>query len=325
MSASADTPKYVEPFQRALDGVTAIEPLFATTIETHEFPAFFATRSAPKSSFEYLVRSVVSQQISGAASSKIMARFLALGTGSFPEPAFVAGISLDDLRAIGFSQRKAEYTTGLAQLYVEGKLSDEVFAQASNEDVVARIVAVRGLGPWTAEMFLIFYLHRMDVFSPSDLGVQRGMKRYMEMRQDKLRLAVGKTKKDYSHMHEIASRFKPFRTALQMVLWKLSDIQMNTVEARNSEQGTQRSSETAPGASASTDPSAAALPVNKEVQMATKVLSDVLEDTTAAVSQNALRKQAKRTKQDMEVQSAETDILRPKRARRLRSTAQRLS
>lgn len=259
--------KYIESFQKGLDEILKIDPTLEEITKNHEFPSFYEPESeSTKSSFEYLVRSIVSQQISGAASAKIMHRFISLCNegdqsedGSttnekkkedepqstselpkwreqgFPDAKTVSELDIDTLREIGFSLRKAEYVTGLAKLYQSGELSDDVFLRATNEEAFDKIVSVRGLGPWTAEMFLIFYLHRLDVFSVTDIGVQRGMKKYLEMRNETLRLQISKNKKDYTHMNEVASKFEPYRSVFQMVLWKISDIQMNTVEARDEE------------------------------------------------------------------------------------------
>ena len=84
----------------------------------------------------------------------------------------MAGTDLTTLRSAGLSQRKAEYIQGLAQKFADGELSAEMLADASDEEVMERLVAVRGLGKWSVEMFMCFGLKRMDVFSTGDLGIQ---------------------------------------------------------------------------------------------------------------------------------------------------------
>lgn len=249
---------YIPEFQAALDAVIERDPSLKSIVDTHEFPAFFAPKREDESSFEYLVRNVLSQQVSGAAGKAILAKFrnlMGCSDNEFPDPQHLLKFSVEQLRTAGLSLRKGEYVRGLAEAYMSGQLSDEMFTSMDDDEVVDKIVAIRGLGPWTAQMFLIFYLYRMDVFSPGDVGVQRGMRRYLKDRpelvkqikhEDEVPASPGKSKKataktklppDLIHMEKIAaSNFVPYRTAFQMILWKMSDIQMETVEARNEEQ-----------------------------------------------------------------------------------------
>lgn len=90
----------------------------------------------------------------------------------FPSPSQVAATDLTTLRTAGLSQRKAEYIQGLAEKFVSGELSTEMLLKAEYEEVLEKLIAVRGLGKWSVEMFACFGLKRMDVFSTGDLGVQ---------------------------------------------------------------------------------------------------------------------------------------------------------
>lgn len=91
---------------------------------------------------------------------------------SFPTPSQVAASDLAHLRTAGLSGRKAEYIKGLAEKFANGELSAEMLVKASDEEVLEKLTAVRGLGRWSVEMFACFALKRMDVFSTGDLGVQ---------------------------------------------------------------------------------------------------------------------------------------------------------
>lgn len=91
---------------------------------------------------------------------------------SFPSPSQVLTKDLPTLRTAGLSQRKAEYISGLAEKFVSGELSASMLISASDEELIEKLVAVRGLGRWSVEMFACFGLKRMDVFSTGDLGVQ---------------------------------------------------------------------------------------------------------------------------------------------------------
>ncbi len=128
--------------------------------------------------FESLVSAIMSQQISGAAAKSIKAKFVGLfseninGKPGFPTPAQVAATELTRLRLAGLSPRKAEYIKGLAEKFASGDLHAKMLAEASDEVILEKLTAVRGLGRWSVEMFACFALKRMDIFSTGDLGVQ---------------------------------------------------------------------------------------------------------------------------------------------------------
>lgn len=154
--------------------------------------------------FESLCSGIISQQVSVAAAKAIKARFVALFDEAdaasapthkrFPHPSQVAATSLERLRTAGLSQRKAEYIQGLAEKFASGELTAQLLADAPYEEVVEKLVAVRGLGKWSVEMFACFGLKRMDVFSLGDLGVQRGMAVFVGRDVAKLKAKGGKWK-----------------------------------------------------------------------------------------------------------------------------------
>lgn len=124
--------------------------------------------------FSSLCSGIISQQVSGAAAKSIKAKFIALFNENsiFPSPSEVVQRDIATLRTAGLSQRKAEYIHGLAEKFVSGELSTEMLMKAEYEEVLEKLIAVRGLGKWSVEMFACFGLKRMDVFSTGDLGVQ---------------------------------------------------------------------------------------------------------------------------------------------------------
>lgn len=134
--------------------------------------------------FNSLTSSIIGQQVSGAAAKSIRNKFLALfdptsaddsasvSRSRFPTPQEVARCDIATLRTAGLSQRKAEYIQGLAEKFASGELSARMLARASDEELVEKLTAVRGLGKWSVEMFACFALKRVDVFSTGDLGVQ---------------------------------------------------------------------------------------------------------------------------------------------------------
>lgn len=90
----------------------------------------------------------------------------------FPHPSKVAATTLETLRTAGLSQRKAEYIQGLAEKFASGELTAQMLVEGAYEEVFEKLIAVRGLGRWSVEMFACFGLKRLDVFSVGDLGVQ---------------------------------------------------------------------------------------------------------------------------------------------------------
>lgn len=161
-----------------------MEPMLQPLIEKHYCRVFCPEGLAEDCDpFRSLCSSIMAQQVSGAAASSIKRKFVGLFNGpldegkvdenkAFPTPAQVAASEVLFLRKAGLSERKAEYIKGLAQKFTSGELSATLLINASDEEVLERLTAVRGLGKWSVEMFACFGLKRMDILSTGDLGVQ---------------------------------------------------------------------------------------------------------------------------------------------------------
>jgi len=168
--------------EKATAHLIATDPRFKPLIEKHPCPLFTPVGLAEQiDPFNSLVSSIIGQQVSGAAAKSIRNKFLALFNSDdpagvahsrFPLPEEVAKCDLSTLRTAGLSQRKAEYIQGLAEKFANGELSARMLARASDEELLEKLIAVRGLGKWSVEMFAVFALKRIDVFSTGDLGVQ---------------------------------------------------------------------------------------------------------------------------------------------------------
>ena len=117
----------------------------------------------------------MSQQLSTKAAATIAGRVAALGAGGFPTPTDLARIPYATLREAGLSDAKARSVADLAERVLDGRLPLEGLGALEDEAVIETLVAVRGIGRWTAEMFLMFRLRRPDVLSTGDLGLQKGM------------------------------------------------------------------------------------------------------------------------------------------------------
>lgn len=177
--------------------------------------------------FRALASGIMAQQVSGAAAKSIKNKFVGLyppescPTG-FPPPAIVASTTIGRLREAGLSQRKAEYIQGLAAKFDSGELTVAMLMNGSDEEVMEKLVAVRGLGRWSVEMFMCFGLKRMDVFSTGDLGVQRGMAAFVGRDVAKLKNKGGKWKyMSEKDMVEMSEKFSPYRSLFMWYMWRV--------------------------------------------------------------------------------------------------------
>jgi DNA-3-methyladenine glycosylase II len=129
----------------------------------------------PADAYGALLRSIVGQQVSTKAARAIYNRVVALFGGKTPSPKRLLAVSEEELRGAGLSGRKVEYVRDLARHVLDGELELDRLDQLGDEEVIEEIVAVRGLGRWTAEMFLLFHLERPDVLSGGDLGIRKAI------------------------------------------------------------------------------------------------------------------------------------------------------
>ncbi len=158
--------------------------------------------------FRTLVTSIVSQQISLAAAASIMRRVLDHFEGA-PTPEALLHVSHETLRSLGLSNSKVLYLKDLAAHVADGRLDLARVASLPDEEVMRELVAVKGIGPWTAEMFLMFSLRRPDVFSYGDVGLVNAMVRLYRLRRPVSR----------ARLERIVNRWAPYRTLAARYLW----------------------------------------------------------------------------------------------------------
>ncbi len=165
--------------------------------------------------FQALVRTIIFQQLAGAAANAIYGRFVDLFPGvEFPSPEQVLAKTDAELRAAGLSEKKALYIKDLAAHVRDGKLNFHRFHRMADEEIIAHLTQVKGIGKWTAEIFLMFNLGRPDVMPADDLGVQNAVKRHYRMRQ----------RPNRKRLLKHAERWRPYRTAAAWYLWRSLDI-----------------------------------------------------------------------------------------------------
>lgn len=130
--------------------------------------------------YRELVESIISQQLSIKAAAAIEARFVALFEGKFPSPEQILTKSVEELRAIGFSNAKGRYVRDLAEHILDGSVTFDKLNMLSNGEVIAEFMHVKGVGEWTMHMFLMFCMGRSDVLPVGDLGIKNGIRALYE-------------------------------------------------------------------------------------------------------------------------------------------------
>jgi DNA-3-methyladenine glycosylase II len=135
-----------------------------------------------KNPFLSLASSIIYQQISTKAGDSIYGRFLKLFGKRKPSPKFLIGLSDAELRAVGLSGQKLSYLRDLALKFEDGTVEPKLFGTMTDEELKEHLIRVKGIGPWTADMFLIFALNRPNVLPVGDLGIKKGFQKVFKLR-----------------------------------------------------------------------------------------------------------------------------------------------
>src|SRR3954465_3702109 len=197
-------PEYWDSAKRSL---ARRDPVMGAIMRAH--PKIFLARRGE--AFMTLARAIVGQQISVKAAQSVWDRLCACVGDVTPQRVLAKERTL--LRACGLSDRKTEYIADLAQHFADGAIHVHRWPQMSDEEIIAELVEVRGIGRWTAEMFLIFNLLRPDVFPLDDLGLQKGIRvAYFKGRKVSLRT-----------MTRLGEGWRPWRSVATWYLWRSLD------------------------------------------------------------------------------------------------------
>ena len=200
---------------KARKALAAADPTMAALIERMG-KLDIATRlrrrkeERPADAYGALLRAIVGQQLSTKAARTIYLRVLDLFGGTTPTPEQLLEASEEDLRGCGLSGRKTEYVRDLARHVLSGELELDRLPDLEDEQVIEEIVAVRGLGRWTAEMFLLFHLQRPDVLSGGDLGIRKAIQ--IEYSLDAMPTPT--------RVLEIGEPWRPHRSLASLYLWE---------------------------------------------------------------------------------------------------------
>ena len=168
-----------------------------------------------RSLYEALIRAVANQQLHMKAAATITARFIALYPGKkFPTPEQVLGSTNEELRACGFSENKVKAIKEIAQKTIEGVVpSKKETEKLSNEELISRLIPLRGIGQWTVEMVLLFQLGRLDIWPVDDFGIRRGYQIWKKLK-------VMPTAKELKDKADI---YAPYQSIISLHLWQLSN------------------------------------------------------------------------------------------------------
>jgi DNA-3-methyladenine glycosylase II len=178
-------------------------------------------RRFPDPPFAALVRAIVYQQLAGAAAAAIHGRLMA-ALGGEVQPAPLAALSDEALRAVGMSRNKVLSLRDLAAKVLDGTviLSPRGLARQSDEEIIARLSTVRGIGTCTAEVFLLFQLRRLDIWPTGDLGVRRGYG-----------LAWGISTPTAKQLEPLGERFRPYRSVAAWYCWRAAELYAGAAES----------------------------------------------------------------------------------------------
>jgi DNA-3-methyladenine glycosylase II len=198
-----------ETFRRGYDHIVKRDPVLGKVLESHGVFEF----SVEGDLFEALVESILSQQLAGPSAASIIRKVRALYPEGRLEAEAVYRTPARKLRAAGVSPQKLTYLRDLSKRVARGKIDLESLRTMEDGEIIRILDEVRGIGPWTVQMLLIFTLGRPDVFPVDDLGVRRGLQGVYSLEEEP----------DRKEMERIAESWQPYRTVASLYLWRHKD------------------------------------------------------------------------------------------------------
>jgi len=201
-----------ETLKLAVEHLKQNDPVMAGVIG----PTLIPTIVPNKQYYQALVESIISQQLSVKAAATILKRFLELFPGKdFPAPDQILQKDIEELRAVGLSRQKGSYIQDLALKVIEGEVRFNHLDTLTNEEVIAELTAIKGVGVWTVHMFLMFCMGRLDVFPTGDLGIKNGIYKLYNLKE----------KPTPEEMEKIAKKNKwhPYETVASWYIWHSLD------------------------------------------------------------------------------------------------------
>lgn len=194
----------------ALEYLSQNDPILGAVIK--KVPPF---KNPPSGNyFINLCESIISQQLSVKAADTIFSRLLHLFPKKQITPEAILEIDKEEMRGCGISYQKISYIKDLAQKTLESGILFEQFEIMTDEEVITELVKVKGIGRWTAEMFLMFTMQRPDVFSYGDLGLRNAIQRLYNLKKEP----------SQKRAEQISKKWKPYRTLASRYLWKSLEL-----------------------------------------------------------------------------------------------------
>src|ERR671930_2087070 len=197
-----------EEYARARRVLMRRDPVLAPIIRKYRERSLID--GPPVDPFSALVRTIVGQQLSIKAAATIHGRLVALMPGGIATPQAIAALGDDELRKVGMSRQKSAYLRDLAAKAHSGELHLDALSEMTDEEVIEAITKVKGLGRWSAEMFLMFRLRRPDVLPVDDLGIVNAIHRLYRLRK----------KPNADRIRKMGEAWRPYRTVACYYLWR---------------------------------------------------------------------------------------------------------
>ena len=164
-------------YQTAADHLSEHDPHLGPIIAKYGLPKF-----RPHTDYyQDLVESIIGQQLSVKAAATIRGRFKDLFGGKLPTPTEILSKDTDQLRAVGLSAQKANYVRDLAEHVLDGRVTFDRLADQTNDEIIAELTDVKGIGEWTVHMFLMFAMGRLDVLAHGDLGIRNAIRKVYDL------------------------------------------------------------------------------------------------------------------------------------------------
>ena len=204
------TPVTPDDYTRARRLLLRRDPVLAAVIKKHGACGLASAQRADH--FSALVRAITGQQLSTKAASTIYARLAALMPGGVT-PALLSTLTDEQLRAVGMSRQKVAYFRDLCDKALSGVVALESLESMTDDEVIAALTQVKGIGRWSAEMFLMFRLHRPDVLPVDDLGIVNAVKNVYRLRK----------RPTADRIRKIGEAWRPYRSVASWYLWRTLD------------------------------------------------------------------------------------------------------
>ena len=189
-----------------INHLSSLDPKIKHLLNAYDPPKL----KVEKNYFWSLCRSIIYQQISGKAAKTIAGRFLALFSSDINiKPVEVLDMDINEFYGVGLSRQKAGYIKNIAVAFEKKIIDEKIIIKCNDAEIIKMLTQIKGVGIWTAEMFLIFTLRRPDVFPVTDLGVQKGFQIFYSL--DEL--------PTIDNMKEISEYWRPYRSIMALYLW----------------------------------------------------------------------------------------------------------